>query len=137
MRLPAAKRIVIEDLPEEIQDSMQTIATILNPFIEDVTTILNGSVSGDNLERKIVKFDVKTNANKIIIGILDISTGLARPPMGANVVNIQMTDNAQQIPNIDNPPFILFQPISATSVRVNKILNLKENSKYTITVEFL
>lgn len=137
MRLPAAKRIIIEDLPEEIQDSMQTIATILNPFIEEVTTILNGQVGADNLERKVIRFDVKTNANGLIVGLLDISTGLLRPPLGANVINVVMTDNAQQIPNIVNTPFLVFQPISATSVRVNKILNLKENSKYTITVEFL
>jgi len=137
MRLPAAKRIVIEDLPAEIQQPMEVVATILNPFIEDVTTILNGQVGSDNLERKVVTFDVKTNANGLIVGNLDIVTGLARPPRGSSVVNVQMTENSQQVANITNTPYLVFQPISAQAVRVNKILNLKENSKYTITVEFL
>lgn len=137
MRLPSAKRIVIEDLPEDMQQPMEVIATILNPFIEDVTTILNGTVGQDNLERKIVKFDVRTNANGLIVGILDIVTGLGRPPVGSSIINVQMTDNSQQVANITNTPFLVFQPISAQAIRVNKILNLKENSKYTITVEFL
>lgn len=137
MRLPAAKRVVIEDLPAEIQQPMQVIATILNPFIEDVTTILNGKVSSDNLERKVVKFTVKTNGSASIIGVLDIVTGLSRPPLGVNIINIQMTDNSQEIPNVTGTPFMMFQAISVQAIRVVKILNLKENSKYTITAEFL
>lgn len=137
MRLSNAQRIVIQDLPEEMQAPMESIAGILNPFIEDVTDILNGNVNSDNLERKIVTINIQTNANALPVGVLDISTGLKRPPLGLNIVNIRMTDNANQIPNITNTPFILWQPISAQAIRVNKILNLKENSKYTLTIEIM
>lgn len=137
MRLPSAKRVVVDNLPPEIQEPMQSIAGILNPFIEDVTTLLNGGLGSDNLERKIVKFEVKTNALSEISGLIDVATGLYRAPSGINIVNIQMGDNAQQVPNITEAPFILWQPISASAIRILKVLNLKENSKYSITIEII
>ena len=135
MRLPEAKRIVIEDLPDELQQPMSNVALILNPFIEQVTQILNGNVGRDNLTSKIVKFNVKTDANANIVGQLDLSTGLNSSPIGLSIINFQMTDNTSQIPNITQPPMILFQPLSNSVIRITKILNLKENSKYTITIE--
>ena len=135
MRLPEAKRIVIEDLPDDLQQPMSNVALILNPFIEQVTQILNGNVGIDNLISKIVKFNVKTDANANIVGQVDLSTGLNTSPLGVNIINFQMTDNPAQIPNITQTPMIIFQPISSTVIRITKILNLKENSKYTITIE--
>lgn len=136
MQIPAVKRLTVDAVPPEQQAAIETVANIINPFMDDVVRLLNGSISNENLESKIVKIDVKTNAVGAIVGTLDILTGLKRPPLGQQIINIQMTDNSNMIPNITNTPFILCRPVSATVVRVDKILNLIANSKYTITIEF-
>lgn len=137
MQIPAVKRLTVDNVPPEQQTTVETIANILNPFMDDVTRVLNGSISSDNTEAKFVKIDVKTNATGSLVGTLDILTGLKRAPIGNKIVDIRMTDNANMVPNITNTPFLLCRPVSATVVRVDKILNLIANSKYTITIEFL
>jgi len=136
MQLPAVKRITIDGVPDEQQATVETIANILNPFMDDVSRILNGGIGSDNVESKIVSFGVKTDPKGALLGVLDVLTGLKRVPYGHSVINIVMTDNANQVPNITNTPFLLYQPLSPTVIRINKILNLMPNSKYTITVEF-
>lgn len=137
MQIPAVKRLTVDNVPPEQQAAVETIAGILNPFMDDVTRVLNGSISSDNTEAKFVRIDVKTNATGALVGTLDILTGLKRPPIGHQVVDIRMTDNANLVPNITNTPFLLYRPVSATVIRVDKILNLIANSKYTITIQFL
>lgn len=136
MKLPAVKRLSYDNVPEEQQQAVQTIANIINPFMDDVHQILNGNVGFDNTTFKTARFSVKTDANGAIIGQLIIATGLTRPPFSVIIGDIKMTANPDAVVNIDNTPFLLQRPISANTIKVDKILNLKPNSDYTISVLF-
>lgn len=136
MKLPAVKRLSYDNVPDEQQQTVQTIANIINPFMDDVSQILNGNISFDNTTFKTAKFSVKTDANGAIIGQLIIATGLTRPPFGVIICDIKMTSNPDAAVNIDNTPFLVQRPASATTIKVDKILNLKANSEYTISLIF-
>lgn len=138
MRLPAAKKIIIdESVPSEMQNTMATIAGVLNPFMTDVTTILNQGINFDNLEARKVIIEVKTNATGAIISPIDVNTGLSRLPFGHQCIDVKNTDNNSVLPNITGVPFLLYTPNSVSSMRISKILNLGPSAKYTITVVFL
>jgi len=137
MRLEAARRITSEGVEPEQRDVVDNIAIPLNPFIENVTTIINGGIGFDNLEAKLVKLNISTDASSKILGNNDVLTNLQRPPLGAIVVDIRNSQNPDSSVSIDNAPFVLYRPISNTTIRVDNILNLKPNRKYTISILFL
>jgi hypothetical protein len=137
MRLEAARRIISDNVQPEQRDTVDSIANSVNPFIENVTTILNGSVGFDNLEAKLIKLNISTDSESKILGNSDVLTNLNRPPFGAIVVDIRNSENPDFTVSIDNAPFILYRPISNTTIRVDNILNLKPNRKYTISILFL
>lgn len=138
MRLPLQKKIVIdESVPAEIQQTVTNLGTILNPFMTDVVTVLNGGIGFDNLESKLVKIDVKTDSTGSIIGKPDVLTGLSRLPYGSYCIDVRNTDNISTIPNITGTPFVIYVPNNATSIRIHKILNLGANGKYTLSIVFI
>lgn len=138
MRLPVPKKIIIDDsTPAELQDTMSAVAGTLNPFMTDVYGILNQGINQDNLESRMVKIEVKTNASGAIIAPIDVNTGLNRLPYGHHCIDVKNTDNNSIVPNITGTPFLLYTPNSVSSLRISKILNLGANAKYTITVIFV
>lgn len=138
MRLPVAKKILNDgSVPEEQQTLVETLGGILNPFMTDTSNIINGNIGFDNFESKLSKFDIKTDAAGNITAKIDVFTGLKRLPYGHICVDIRNTDNLGAIPDVTGVPFLLYTPNNATSIKINKILNLKPNSKYTLTVWFI
>lgn len=138
MRLPLPKKIVADEgVPSEMQQTVNNIGGILNPFMTDVVGTLNGGISFDNLESKLVKIDVKTDSTGTIIGKPDVLTGLSRLPYGSYCVDVRNTDNISSIPVITGTPFVIYTPNNQTSVKIHKILNLGNNGKYTISIVFL
>ena len=137
MQLPLPKKIVVEDgTPPEVQNTVNTMGAILNPFMSDVVRVLNAGINFDNTEFKKVTITVKTNSVGAIISSIDVSTGLNPLPYGHVCIDVKNTDNASTIPDITGTPFLLYTPNSQSSMRVSKILNLGNNGKYTITVVF-
>jgi len=138
MRLPLQKKIVVDDnTPAELQSTVEIIGGILNPFMADTIGILNGGISFDNLESKLVKIDVKTDITGAIIGKPDVLTGLNRPPHGIHCIDVKITDNVSTVPDITGTPFVIQTPNNATSIKIHKILNLGKNGKYTLTLVFV
>ena len=137
MRVALPKKITNDgSIPDEQQSLVDTLANILNPFMTDVATILNGNVGPDNQEAKIVKIDVKTTTTGEILGRVDVNTGLNRLPYGSLVIDVRNTENVGAIPDIAGAPYIIYTPNSQSSIRIHKILNLKPNNKYTLTIYF-
>lgn len=137
MRLQSARRVTSDNVAPEQREVVDSIGVSVNPFIEDVTEILNGRVGFDNLESKVAKISISTDLNGKLVGNSDILTGLPRPPIGALVVDIRNTNNFDLPVDITSAPFVLYRPISNTTIRVDNILNLKPNQKYTISILFL
>jgi|SRR5690554_3252245 len=133
MRLSLARRIKAENVPPEMQDTMNNLAIIMNPFIEDVTTILNGRIDFDNLAFPIRQFEIIVNDKGIpLFGDLDINFQIR----GHNVINVQDANNINTIPEVTKVPFILFTQSNQGTMKIAKVLNLLPNRKYLLTVIF-
>lgn len=132
MRLPLARRITLENTPEEMQSVVGNLATVINPFIEDVTTILNGRVDFDNLAFTLLDFEVIVNGSGVPLSGADV--GINFTPRGSVCVNVQESNNNGKLPEITGAPFALFIPSTSGTVKIGKILNLLPNRKYTLTL---
>ena len=133
MRLQNARKISLEQVPVEQQQSIGAIAGVVNDFMEEVVQVINGNINFDNLQRRLITLPIQTNAEGNVSNI-DIRVGIS--PKGVNVGNVYMTDNPSQVPNITSAPFVCFSPLGNGLIRITKILNLQKNSKYTLTLEF-
>lgn len=132
MRLSLARRITAENVPPEMQSVMENLAVIMNPFIEDVTTILNGRVDFDNLAFPIRQFEIMVDKNgKPVFGDMDLGFNIR----GHDVINVQDANNTNMIPEVTGKPFILFTQ-SNRGMTIAKVLNLLPNRKYILTVLF-
>lgn len=137
MRLPAARRINSDNVADEQKPLVDSLATVLNPFIEEVTTIINGNIELTNLKANVVKLSIQTTTGGNVPANTLVRTGLDQVPNGVIVLNIQNADNPNVPVTIEHAPFVLYRPINNQSIMIDKILNLKENRKYVITLLFI
>lgn len=138
MKLPLARRITTDNVPPEQQATVETLSYILNPFIEDVTTILNGQLDYyDNLISKIVQFEVMVDSTGKPLSETLVNPNMQRSPYGAICVNVQNADNINSPVDISGQPFAITQVVGSGMIKIDKILNLKQNQKYILTLLFL
>lgn len=132
MRLPSVKRITGDNTPTEVQPVVENLATILNPFMEDVTAILNKGITFDNLAFPVYTIEVMVNSKGI--PLIGGQLPLNKLPLGSQCINVQDSSNLNAIPDITALPVLFFNQGSSGSVNISKVLNLLPNKKYLLTV---
>lgn len=137
MRLPLPKRIELDGIPAEQQETMSMLARILNPFMAGTVDILNGGITFDNLASGLTKITVKTDINGNLKAPIDINPNMGRFPNGSIVIDVRDSNNSNAIPNITGTPFLIYTPLNDGIIRVSKVLNIGGNANLTLTVWFL
>lgn len=136
MRLSAAKRISSESIQPELAPAVDVIAGILNTFMQDVVTAINGNIDFENLSFRLVNVEVMVDKDGNLKTPSDVNLALNRLPSGCMCVNVKMTNKSQML-DITGTPFVAFNTVEAGKVRISKVLNLKENKKYILTLLFI
>ena len=125
------KRLLKEDYKKEYQDLIATLASTLNPFMEQVTLAFDGDIDFNNLKMETLKVTVKVDASGTpIIGDKIKITNKNRIS-GVICINARNLDNYTNYPS--GTPF-LSTTISNQIITVNNITNLTANQKYEITL---
>src|SRR5271170_5125949 len=86
MQLSNIKRLVKEDFPQSEQDTVDRLAYILNPFLDQISSILNKNIAIDNLSREFKTITV-TNTNGILSQPVNIKTALTGKIVGISVIS--------------------------------------------------
>lgn len=137
MRLPLAKRIELDGIPAEQQETMSMLARILNPFMSGTVDILNGGITFDNMASGLTKITVKTDDKGNLKVPIDINPNLGRYPLGHICVDVRDSVNTNITPNITGTPFLLYTSLPDGIIRVSKVLNIGANANLTLTIWFL
>lgn len=137
MRLSTPRRITSENAPPESQQMVESIASVINPFMEDVTKAINGNLDLDNIAFKLVRVDVIVDSKGLLKTSPDVNTGVLRAINAALCVNVINTINPNTSPDINAMPVVLFTPLGNGNIKMTKVLNLKENVKYTLVLLIL
>ena len=134
-RLDNVKRIILEDFDDEHKDTVGKLATILNYFMENVVSTVNGELDYDNLKRQLVVIEIITDfAGNPINGTNRFSAQSGAK--GALVVSARGANNTSTLPVAS--PFIAFDPTQEPGIYViKKAFGLLANTKYRLLVELI
>lgn len=133
MRLSNIRRIVIEDFAKDDRPAVEKLATILNPFMDEVIELSEGNIDFDNLARSKVSADVTVDANGIPVGLTQINIQL-QSYSGNKIINVQnLTGGA----NVISAPYLDCTYQGNGIVKINKIYGLVVGKKTRITFEFI
>lgn len=131
-KLDNVKRIVKEDYDAKFHDLIDKLAFVLNSFMEQTVSTVNGKLDFDNLNQDIVTFKIKVNSSGVPIG-----SGLLRTSTigvkGFQVVKVFNKDRADVFPT--SQPFLTFKagPNSAV-VKIVNVTGLAADDSWELTV---
>lgn len=130
MRLDNVRFIRAEDFPEEMQQSAQNLANVLNPFMQQVFDLTNGRISFENTTEDIIKFGITVDATGKLVGNNQIRSGSVERLQGTQVINARNLSNPAIVPNAQ--PFIVFSQQATGLIQIAKITGLPAG-RYEIT----
>lgn len=124
------KRITYTEYSEEAAQIMEDLSEILNPFMREVTTVINGNLDFENLQQNIVQYEVTVdskgvpNNNKLRVSKNTIN--------GLSVISARNLSNSSTYAT--SQPFISFSPPSNNVITINNISGLPVNNKFLLTI---
>lgn len=123
------RRISTSEYAGENAQMIQTLAETINPFMREVTDVINGNIDFDNLNQNIIEFEISVDSSgvpqtkQLNIGKSSFS--------GFNVINARNLTNPSIYPT--GQPFISATPTGSQVINLNNISNLPANNKFLIT----
>jgi len=133
MQLSNVRRIIVEDFPEENRTTMEKLAQVMNPFMDEVVTLSRNKVDYDNLNRSLIILDMQVDAAGIPKGVSQINIKLTTYK-GHSIVNVQSLQGGE---NVLSAPYLDCTYQGNSLVRVNKFHGLPVGKKLRITIEFI
>ena len=130
MQLDNPRYIKAEDHPEEMQESINTIAAIINPFMQQVVDLSNKRVGFDNLTFNLTTFEIQLDSTGKVVGNNQINFG-STSIQGFSIINAQNTANTSTTPTAQ--PFIAYSSGNNGTTKISKITGLPAG-KWRITV---
>lgn len=122
------RRISTSEYSGENAQMIETLASSLNPFMREVTDVINGNIDFDNLNQNIIEFEVTVNASGIPQN-KQLNAGSSNVK-GFNVISAINVSNKEIYPTAH--PFISFTPTGNSVVNINNISGLPANEKFLI-----
>ena len=129
-RINNYKRISLDGFSGENAQLIRCLGDILNPFMREVTDVINGNIDFDNLSQNVITLEVTVDSNGKPVSN-QINSGVTNPK-GFQV--IRAINNTNPAVTVTGQPFIVFSPQGNEIVSVSKITNLQANNKYLLTI---
>lgn len=124
------RRITTGEYSAENTQLITNLANTLNPFMREVTDVLNGGLDFENVSFKLLNVELAVNEDGIP-NTNKINTGKDR-------VNGFIVISARNLTNVNIPatsqPFITFTPIGNGLVNINKITGLPSANRFQLTL---
>jgi hypothetical protein len=125
------KAISYDDYSEEAAEIMEDLADILNPFMREVTDVINGNIDFDNLRQSIIELQVTVDGNgKPNVSSLNVGSSSIK---GLDVISARNLTNNSTYPT--SKPFITYTPSSSgNTITLNNISGLPSNNKFLLNI---
>lgn len=133
MKFSNVKRIIVEDFPKEDQETVSKLGFTINNVFEQLVQIFTKNLTiKDNLNEDLIPVTVSVNAS----GIPQAET-LFKYLLKGKCAGIQVINASNQTAPAIYPtsqPFINFEQITTTTIKINHISGLQANNKYNLTL---
>lgn len=125
------KAISYDDYSEEAAEIMEDLADILNPFMREVTDVINGNIDFDNLRQSIIELQVTVDGNgKPNVSSLNVGSSSIK---GLDVISARNLTNNSTYPT--SKPFITYTPSSSgNTITLNNISGLPSNNRFLLNI---
>lgn len=127
------RRIIVEDYPEESRETVGKLASVVNPFMDEVTDLSRKKINFDNLARSLVTIDITVDANGMPKGVSQINTTLSSFS-GKNIVHVQSLSGGA---NVVSSPYLDCTYQGNGIVRIVKFYGLPVGKKVRVSIEFI
>jgi len=131
LKLDNIRRILREDYPKDSQETIERLAGILNPFMEQITRALDKQLDFNNLAQELKTFNVEVASDGSIIEGGKIKLALSGRIAGVSCINARNLTNVSHYP--ESQPF-LSTTTTGSIMTVNDITGLQANERYEITI---
>ena len=126
------RRVSKEDYSQEDQEVAERLAFNLNPFMQEVTDVINGGLDFENLKANIFTISISVDVNGKPIGTDQFNTQGIENSQGMQVISARNQTNLASY--VDGQPFISFTPQGNSIVKIHKISNLTANNTYLLNI---
>lgn len=132
LEIPALIRL--EDYKTEEQQFIRKLAKSINPFMEGVYRLLNGTLNASNMLRQINTVDIKIDTTGKVINSPQVRIDLKSKVVGISVITAINLIDANVYPT--NSPFISYTTSSGI-ITIKNITGLQVSSQYRLTLEII
>ncbi len=131
-RLDNVRRVVKEDYDAKYHDLIDKLAFVLNSFMEQVVTEMNGCLDFENLDQDVTLFKITVDACGVPTGNDQVRTNVNNP-QGLLVIKVEDVNDPDLFATTQ--PFIKFVTgTSAQVIKIQQITGLTANRPYKLTV---
>jgi hypothetical protein len=130
MKLSALKRLIGEDFSKEEQDLVVKLGLILNPIVDQLTSIFDKRLDFVNLNRQLKVITVKVTTDGAPVNAIQIKNEIKTKAAGINVIRAV----GSTPPN--SCPFVTFSEDSGL-ITVSNIKGLPAQQEFTLTLEII
>ena len=130
-KLDNVRRVVKEDYDEKYHDLIDKLAFVLNSFMEQVVSEMNGNLNFENLAQEVITFKIQVDSSGVPTRNEQVRVNVLNP-VGFLVINTVDIDNTDLF--VTNHPSIKFATgTSGQVIRIKQITGLTANRDYRIT----
>lgn len=132
MQIP--KKIRFEDFEGEQQDLIKRLGYALNPFFDELYSILNNNIDFNNLNRELAEVTINIDASGNLVNPPQIKLKILYQLRGMNVIRATNLINTNVYPL--NSPFVSWT-INGTIISILNVSGLQNNSQYSLLLELI
>lgn len=132
-KLANLKRILKEDFNKEDQDTIDKLAFVLNPFLEQISNAFNKNINIDNLSREISIINVQ-NALGVLNTSVQLKTNLNSKIVGITVIRADNLTDPTLYPT--QTPFVSWT-LNGKIITVLNVTGIQDDNKYQLTLEVI
>lgn len=133
MKLNNVRQIRAEDFPDELQQPMSQLGSILNPFMQEVVELADKRIDFENRVENIKTVDITVDSSgkPTLNAKINVEKNTIR---GTQVISAINLSNSGIYPT--QQPFISYSILGGGLLQVNNITGLQANNKYRLTIIF-
>lgn len=139
-RIEKPRQILTEDFNEELKDTIELLANIINPALESLYTVTNNGTDFTNLSWGLVSGlvvqvkedgspDVSTGANRVTNKFKNTAK---KNPIGIQVISATCLDDANTLTT--GTPFVQYSLLDNNLIEIKNIKGLPAGKRFQLTL---
>lgn len=133
-KLGNLKRFLKEDFPEDDQEFVDKMGSILNPFLEQIAQAFNKNINFENLSRELITVDIENGTGGKLKTTTQFKFTLTNRILGLNIIKAENITNSSIYPT--QAPWISWS-INGNIITINQATGIQDNNKYRFTIELI